>query len=326
MVKLTDVAKLAGVSATTVSRVINNYGSLSQHTKDKVFAAMQELNYQPNSLARSLQGKETKLIGVIFPSVSNPFFGELVSLLESHLFAKGYKVILCNSAENKEKERAYLQMLIANQVDGIIAGAHNLGIAEYERVGLPIISFDRALSNTIPIVSSDNYTGGALATEALLKAGAKKIVILSGINQPNSPTTERLNGYADTLKAADLQPITAEIDFHTAANIKALKIHQLLVDQKPDGVFCTDDLSALLLINEAQKLGLAIPTDLQVVGYDGTKLIQDYHPELTTIMQPIDDIATLLIDLLLQRIKDHHVALQPRYQLPVKLINGQTTR
>ena len=93
--KLNDVAKLAGVSATTVSRVINNHGYLSSQTKEKVFAAMRELHYQPNNMARSLQGKNTRLIGVIFSDISNPFFGELVSRIEKILFAKNYKVILC---------------------------------------------------------------------------------------------------------------------------------------------------------------------------------------------------------------------------------------
>ena len=130
-VKLTDVARKAGVSPTTVSRVINNYGYLSKKTINKVHAAMAELNYQPNALARSLQGKKSQLIGLVFPSVSNPFFGELIEKLESKLFEKGYKSILCDSANNSIKEREYLNMLIANQVDGIITGSHNLGIKEY---------------------------------------------------------------------------------------------------------------------------------------------------------------------------------------------------
>ena len=138
--KLTDVAKKAGVSKTTVSRVINNYGYISEKTRQQVFRAMKELNYQPNSLARSLHGKSTHLIGIIFPSIMNPFYAELVQRVEEKLFAAGYKIILCNSAQNKEKERDYLKMLIANQVDGIIAGAHNLGIEEYKNVGLPIVS------------------------------------------------------------------------------------------------------------------------------------------------------------------------------------------
>ena len=151
--KLTDVAKKAGVSVTTVSRVINDYGYISQKTRDKVFSAMEELNYQPNSLARSLHGKSTNLVGLIFPAITNPFFAELVEQIEQKLFSEGYKVILCNAGSDKEKEREYLKMLLANQVDGIIAGAHNLGIDEYNRVGLPIVSFDRKLSEQIPIVS-----------------------------------------------------------------------------------------------------------------------------------------------------------------------------
>ena len=170
--KLTDVAKKAGVSVTTVSRVINDYGYISQKTRDKVFAAMEELNYQPNSLARSLHGKSTNLVGLIFPAITNPFFAELVEKIEQKLFSEGYKVILCNAGSDKEKEREYLKMLLANQVDGIIAGAHNLGIDEYNRVGLPIVSFDRKLSEQIPIVSCDNYAGGKLAVQELYNAGA----------------------------------------------------------------------------------------------------------------------------------------------------------
>ena len=118
---------------------------------------MKELNYQPNSLARSLQGKNTQLIGLIFPTVANPFFGELVEQLESKLFDLGYRSILCDSANNKEKERNYLNMLAANKVDGIIAGAHNLGIQEYENIELPIVSFDRYLADGTPIVSIHKF-------------------------------------------------------------------------------------------------------------------------------------------------------------------------
>ena len=117
--KLSDVAKKAGCSVTTVSRVINNHGYLSQKTKDKVFAAMRELNYRPNSIARSLQGKKMKLVGLIFPEITNPFFAELVQDIETTLFQQNYKVILCNAGQNKEKAREYLRMLQANQVVGI---------------------------------------------------------------------------------------------------------------------------------------------------------------------------------------------------------------
>lgn len=157
--KLKDVAQLAGVSVTTVSRVINNYGSLSQKTIDKVHAAMRELNYQPNALARAMQGKPSKFVGLIFPNLINPFFAELANELEYELFKKGYKTIIASSAQNPEIEHEYLNMLMANQVDGIISGSHNLGIEEYHQLTAPIVSFDRYLADNIPIIAADSYHG-----------------------------------------------------------------------------------------------------------------------------------------------------------------------
>ena len=176
--KLTDVAKLAGVSPTTVSRVINKKGYLSEKTIQKVNEAMRELGYKPNNLARSLQGKSAKLIGLIFPNISNVFYAELIDKLEHQLFKNGYKTIICNSEHDSEKEREYIEMLEANQVDGIISGSHNLGIEDYNRVTAPIISFDRNLSPDIPVVSSDNYAGGVLAAQTLVKTGAQSIIMI----------------------------------------------------------------------------------------------------------------------------------------------------
>jgi LacI family sucrose operon transcriptional repressor len=323
-IKLTDVAKKAGVSPTTVSRVINNYGSLSQKTIDKVQLAMKELNYQPNSLARSLQGKNTQLIGIIFPTVANPFFGELVEKIETKLFELGYKTILCDSANNKEKERNYINMLAANKVDGIIAGAHNLGIKEYENIGLPIVSFDRYLADGIPIISSDNFRGGYLATQNLYLHGARKIAILTGTHESESPTNERLNGYLDFLKEKDLPPYIFQ--FHTKARSTALKnleIRRILETEQIDGIFCTDDLTAILVYNSCNELSIKVPEDIRIIGYDGTKFIQNYFPQLSTIAQPIADFADLLVDLLIQRIQSPEKVLEKNYTLPVKLIQGK---
>ncbi|EOH97768.1 LacI family DNA-binding transcriptional regulator [Enterococcus pallens] len=325
-IKLTDVAKKAGVSPTTVSRVINNYGSLSQKTIDKVQAAMEELNYQPNSLARSLQGKNTQLIGLIFPTVSNPFFGELVDKLETTLFEQGYKTILCNSANNKEKERAYINMLAANRVDGIIAGAHNLGIKEYENIGLPIVSFDRYLSESIPIIGSDNFRGGYLATENLYLRGCRKIGILTGSLKSNSPTNGRLEGYEQLLQEKELAPRIFTIDSRASSMaLKTLEIKRILEKEDLDSLFCTDDLTAILVYNICQEMQISIPEDLKLIGYDGTKFVQNYFPQLSTIAQPISDFADLLVDLLIQRITTPDKKLEQHYSLPVKLIQGRTT-
>lgn len=326
VVKLTDVAKKAGVSPTTVSRVINNYGSLSQKTIDKVNLAMKELNYQPNSLARSLQGKNTQLIGLIFPTVAHPFFGELVEKIESKLFDLGYRVILCDSANNKEKERHYLNMLAANKVDGIIAGAHNLGIAEYENIELPIVSFDRYLADNIPIIGSDNFQGGYLATETLYMRGGRNIAILTGSQESDSPTNFRLNGYLKFIDEHALEPKIFHIQSTArSTTLKNLEIKQILESQKIDSLFCTDDLTAILAYNQCQQLGIPVPEELKIIGYDGTKFIQNYFPQLSTIAQPITDYADILIDLLLRRIQEPDKQLEKNYLLPVKLIQGQTT-
>ncbi|MDT2827000.1 MAG: LacI family DNA-binding transcriptional regulator [Enterococcus viikkiensis] len=325
-IKLTDVAKKAGVSPTTVSRVINNYGSLSQKTIDKVNLAMKELNYQPNSLARSLQGKNTKLIGLIFPTVANPFYGELVERIESKLFELGYKTILCDSANNMEKERNYINMLAANKVDGIIAGAHNLGIKEYENIELPIVSFDRYLADGIPIIGSDNFRGGYLATENLYLHGARKIAILTGTQESDSPTNERLNGYLQFLKENSLEPLMFNIQTKARSTaLKNLEIKRILETAALDSLFCTDDLTAILVYNLCQEMGIKIPEEIKIIGYDGTKFVQNYFPQLSTIAQPLADFADLLVDLLLQRLESPEKVLEKNYVLPVKLIQGKTS-
>jgi Transcriptional regulators len=228
---------------------------------------MKELNYQPNSLARSLKGKKTQLIGIILPGVGNPFFGQMVQEIEDQLFKKGFRIILCNAGNDAEKERAYLRMLMANRVDGIIAGSHNLNIEEYQKVGLPIISFDRYLSENIPIVSSDNYHGGQLAAQSLLAAGSQKLQIITGANRPNSPTNNRLNGFKDVIEKQGLDFNLLEIPFSSSPNIKGLQIKELLAKRTVDGIFCTDDLTALLVMQQARELGIKIPEDVRLIGY-----------------------------------------------------------
>lgn len=324
--KLSDVAKKAGVSVTTVSRVINNHGYLSEKTKDKVFQAMKELNYQPNSLARSLQGKKLKLVGLIFPNITNPFFAELTEDIEQELFKSGYKVILCNAGQDKEKEREYLRMLLANQVDGIIAGAHNLGIQEYQQLGLPIVSFDRNLSSNIPIVSCDNYEGIKIAVQELLNAHCKNIHFLGNKLQKGNPTDQRLKAYLDSSEQNHFEAHVNSVAFSDSIAIKKMRIQNLLSSEHPDGIVCTDDMTAILVLQEAKKLGIKVPDELKVTGFDGTQATQTYHSELTTVAQPISDIANLLVKLLIDRINHpQDQGGKNQYLLPVKLLRNQTT-
>lgn len=326
--KLQDVAALAGVSVTTVSRVINQKGYLSQKTIDKVHAAMKELNYYPNSLARSLQGKSTKLVGLIFPNLSTVFYAELIQHLEMTLFTKGYKTIICNSERNAEKERDYLNMLQSNQVAGIIAGSHNLNYQDYERITAPVVSFDRYIGENIPIVSSDNYQGGKLATETLLKSKPKRPWMFTGTNDPNSPTFQRYQAFMDVTKTngyEDAGVVSIPRDYSQLR--KQMFIKSILQKEKPDAIFCSDDLTAILVMNIAQEIGLTVPADLKLIGYDGTQFIQDYMPRLTTIAQPIEELAELLVEILLKQIEDQNVNTKDaknQYMLPIKLVMGES--
>lgn len=216
-------------------------------------------------------------------------------------------------------------MLLANQVDGIIAGAHNLGIDEYQEFGLPIVSFDRSLSENVPIVSSDNYKGGVIATQELYDAGCRHIYFVGNPVQKGNPTDHRLSGYRDTIKKLGLTLHIHPVSFSETPMLKIMAIKQLLSEHKADGIVCTDDLTALLVIQAAQELGINIPEQLKITGFDGTKFIQQYHPELSTVVQPTKDIAALLVKLLERRIAHPDEDLkQKSYILPIRFIKSKT--
>ena len=315
--KLSDVAELAGVSVTTVSRVINSYGSLSQKTIDKVHAAMRELRYQPNAMARSLQGKSSQFIGLIFPNIENPFFTALVAEIEELLFEKGYKVIIATSSNDIEKEQQYLQMLAANQVEGIITSSHNPNIDSYKDSFLPIVSYDRYLSETIPIVSEDNYRGGYLLGEYLVSTGAKNILMLRDDDNSNSPTAKRYQGFTEAT-ANNSHLTTFDLDSNQVSNGGDIQaIVDIVVDNKIDGIFAYNDIMAIQLQNALRKANLRVPEDVNVVGYDGSPIVQLLHPDLPTIIQPIHEAAQRLIDTLFNEINNEPAL--PNDVLPVKL-------
>lgn len=324
--KLKDVAKLAGVSVATVSRVINDRGYLSSGTKEKVYQAMRQLNYSPNSAARALRGKTFKLIGLIFASVENPLIAEAVQKIENQLFEGGYKAIICNSLDNPAKEQQYLKMLMANQVDGIITGSHNEGLKEYKMSGLPIVSYDRYFPSPIPTVSCDNAAGGKLAANTLMDKGSEKLMLISGSLEKIPRNADRVAGFNQAVEAVGQKSTTVRLRFNDTLGIKRAMIRQQLSAYQPDGVFCTDDQTALLCLQEAKSLGMKVPDDLQVIGFDGSQYVQQYHPELSTIVQPIDDIVDLLVRILFNRLEQNDDQLLDRYVLPVSLLQRGSLR
>lgn len=321
--KLEDVARLANVSKTTVSRVLNNRGYLSQQTKDKVEHAMKQLNYRPNSAARQLYNQKTNIIGLLFPTVSNPFFGELVYQLETKLFEHGYYVIVGNSINNPAKEAHYMNQLLSNQVDGLIVGTHNIGIEEYNHLDLPIVAIDRIMNSDIPTVRSDNYNGGVQITQRLLNSGIKKIIHTNGPVAINTPANLRQQAYEDVMTGHQLTPITYTIDFSLDYNSK-LELFKNIFKDHPDveGIFASNDADAIQIYNLALELGYKVPENLKIIGYDGTPMIQSLMPNLTTVIQPIDDITTTAINILERRM--NHEQTNSEYVLPITLHEGTT--
>ncbi len=295
--KLEDVAAVAGVSPTTVSRVLNNRGYISSKTRNKVQSAMQQINYRPNAIARSLQEQKTHLIGLVFPTVANPFYGELAYRIESKLADAGYKVILCNSEDHPELEARYLDMLLGNQVDGVITGAHSDVVANSPHLDAPLVTIDRVKTGKYPNIRSDNYDGALQASETLLAGGAKNIVHFTSTI---SATNLRQRGYRDALKAAGVEPRIVELGFKTSNTSQEEAISNYLNNHpEVDAVFASNDTYAALALQWATLKGRSIPDDLQVIGFDGTGVVRTLLPHLATVVQPLDLVALRAVDRLL---------------------------
>ncbi|QRZ62052.1 LacI family DNA-binding transcriptional regulator [Rothia sp. ZJ932] len=296
--KLHDVAALACVSVTTVSRVLNNRGYLSEATKNKVFAAIEELDYRPNAIARSLQNQRTNLIALIFPTMVNPFYGEIATHLERTLSARNYRVVLCNSQGHPAREERYLEMLRARQVDGIITGAHSEVIATYPKLDAPLVTIDREQTDKYPNIRCDNYGAAQQVTKMLIESGAQSIVHIASTI---SATNERQRGYTEQILAAGYEPQILEVGFTTESERKRHLIEEYLNEHPDvDAVFASNDVYAAHTLSWAQKNGVKVPEDLQIIGFDGTEALRTLFPHLATVVQPLEAIA--------QRAADHLIA------------------
>ena len=326
MPNIKDVANHAGVSVTTVSRIMNNRGYISEITRNKVYEAMEELNYHPNEIAKSLYTKKSNLIGLILPDISNPFYAEETKYIEESLYMNGYKLMLCNASNNCIREKEYINMLQRNQVDGIIIGSHTLRLEEYMKLKLPIVALDRYLGKDIPVVSADHVQGGSLAANELIRAGCKNVLQFKGNNQVATPSNERHSEFSKVMKENNISCTGIEfpVNFFSFDNYPPL-IKEVL-DSHPniDGIFAGDTV-AFAVIKELLSRNFTIPDDIKVVGYDGIALCSIASPTLTTIQQPIRELANSAVSTLLYLIDNHNTIIPSDIKLPVMLSQGQTT-
>ena len=319
MPTIKDVAAEAGVTVTTVSRVLNNKGYISQRTRQKVAEAMKTLDYVPNEMARSLLRQRSYFIGLIVPMVSHPFFGELAMHIEQYAYETGYKILLCNSNHDSGKERHYIDMLKRHKVDGIIMGSHTLDVKEYLNLSMPIVTIDRKIDDLIPSVSSDNRQGGRLATKRLISQGCRNIAMVTGIQRLDLLAYQRCTSFNSEAKAKGIRHKIVQTNFNVFDYHRYDEIVNNLFSENPglDGVF-TSDINAAYIIQACHRMGKRVPEDVKVVGYDDTQVATLLVPRLTTIRQPKEDMARIALDTVIKQITGQEYSLETI--LPVELI------
>ncbi|OKP95207.1 LacI family DNA-binding transcriptional regulator [Paenibacillus sp. P46E] len=329
MPNLKDVAKNAGLSINTVSRVLNNRGYISEKTKEKVYRVMKEMNYQPNEMARALFRKRSNMIGLIIPTISHPFFAELTYHLEYYAHHKGYKLLLCNSNRNVSKEMEYIEMLKKNQVDAIIMGSAVLDVQHYLHLALPIVSFDRVISEDIPVVTSNNLEGGTLAARLLIDKGCLHPVFIDrGIDGPQHHSmlaAQRRQGYEAEVERAGIEPLQLQLDAEGSKHTRTSAAMIAYFQEHPeiDGVFASSDVIAAEVIQACYLMKKDIPSEIKIVGYDDVQIASLISPRLSTVRQPIQEMSDSIIQLVVQQIEGKEIPMVNTF--PVTLIERDTT-
>lgn len=316
MATIKDVAKLAGVSTTTVSHVINKTRFVAEETSKTVWNAVQKLNYSPSAVARSLKINTTKSIGMIITTSEAPYFAEIVLAVEEHCYQQGYSLFLCNTQNEPEKIQNHLDMLIKKRVDGILVMCseytrNSLELFNATNIPMVVMDWGKAHEKNDRIIDN-NFNGAYLATRHLIDNGHKDIGVISGY-LTKTICSERLEGFIKAMKEANL-PIREEWilegDFEPESGFEQMN-NLLRLDKLPTAIFCFSDTIALGVLSALSEKGIAVPQDISIIGYDNTHSSRFFSPPLTTIHQSKSRLGVKALNLLLERIKLGHKEYQP---------------
>jgi LacI family transcriptional regulator len=325
-VTIDDVARLAGVSKMTVSRVINGSQRVSTETRRRVEQAIAELDYVPNVLARGLSRRKAGTLALIVPDIANPFFTLIVRGAEDVARRNGYRMILCNTESDLDREHEYLQEMLAHRVEGLlIAPASDLSrrhVRQVEQHNVPFVLLDRSIAGLeCDIVQGDSVGGARRLTGHLLDLGHRQIAMISG--QPHVSTSrDRVRGYYEALELAGLSRGDAQVlESHgsIAGGYQAARRLFQLVPQ-PTAVFVVDNLVALGVIQALRERGLSIPNDIALACFDDIEQAAIICPFLTVMAQPAETFGTLATQLLLERINGRAPERPRRIVLAPELI------
>ncbi len=314
MATIKDVARLAGVSTTTVSHVMNKTRFVAEATQKKVLEAVDSLNYAPSAVARSLKCNTTRTIGMLVTKSTNPFFAEVVHGVEEYCYNNGYTLILCNTEGNLEKQRDYLRMLAEKRVDGLLIMCTDLDdklMALLERQKqTPMVVMDWGPASPYRDNIQDNAEqGGYLATQYLIEHGHRHIGCLTG-QKGKSACEERLNGFRKAMSKANLDVNNdwlLEGDFECESAVNAANAF-IAMENRPTAIFCFNDIMAMAMISTFEQAGLHVPEDISIIGYDNIDLAPYFAPPLTTIHQPKRRLGKTAIEILMARMKNKDIA------------------
>ncbi|MBN2795252.1 MAG: LacI family DNA-binding transcriptional regulator [Clostridia bacterium] len=325
MVTLKDVAKEAGLTVTTVSRVLNNRGYISEEARIKVQEAMKKLNYQPNEVARSLSKQKTDTIGLIVPSISHPYFASLIHALERVAEDKHYKILLFNSNADLNLEEQYMDKCRGSKVAGIILFSGRDDNKYLSRVDVPVVALERYQKEAVLSIEVDNYEGGKLAAEILMDKGCRNLLEISAVYESYMPSDDRENGFRAACEKRNIPFKILRTDASLLLDNHEDQMIEEILKSNPtlDGIFTGSDLIAASVLKICKKLNINVPEQLKIVGYDNIYLTRYLYPGITTIAQPINEIASLAVETLIKANKDKEPS--KRILLPVSLIEREST-
>jgi LacI family transcriptional regulator len=327
MATIRDVASHAGVSVATVSHVINDSRFVARETKERVLAAISDLNYSRHGIARSLRRSKTGTIGVIISDITNPFFADLVRGIETgiHAIDPELNIILSNTDEDEKKERLYFDILMQKRVDGIIlapAGGNETYLVDVVRRQFPLVFVDRVLPPVdADAVLVDNLAAAREMVDHLLTCGHRRIAVLKATLHANS-IDERIAGYREALLQASI-PFDADLVVESLSDIQAAYQAGLRLLQQtklPDAVFCTNNFMTLGMMRAIHSRGLRCPQDIAVAGFDDFPWADSFRPQLTAVSQPAFAIGEEAVRLLVDRMSKRRIGRGIKVMLGTELV------
>ncbi|NCH89627.1 transcriptional regulator RbsR [Cronobacter dublinensis] len=328
MATMKDVARLAGVSTSTVSHVINKDRFVSDAIRVRVEDAVRTLNYAPSALARSLKLNQTRTIGMLITASSNPFYSELVRGVERSCFERGYSLVLCNTEGDEQRMNRNLETLLQKRVDGLLllcTETHQPSPAIMTRYpAIPTVMMDWSpFDGDSDVIQDNSLLGGDIATRHLIEKGFTRIACVTG-PLDKTPARLRLEGYRAAMQRAGLAvPEGYEVigDFEFGGGLRAMQ-SLLALPEPPQAVFMGNDAMAVGAYQALYQAGLRIPQNIALVGYDDIELARYMTPPLTTIHQPKDELGELAIDVLIHRMAQPELQQQRLQLTPVLMERG----